>query len=309
MIHFPVKSVNIHYSYKFINNNNDLYMLLPYGKKGFMWFPYSEPKQTYFIEHKNDVIMTKSMKPIQTYMSKDMFQNTIVYGTLIDDNRFIMEDIYFYKNRDIHNSEFNDKLKYLYDVLKNSGDNSYETVYDMFPHLRNSVKLHFVSFTNDYSFLFHSVMDRIYDVHSVLTINKQNGKTGKLVLHNMYQYFKIEECQEGHPFSYDLLCYDKNNTVVQYTKSVLPSINISDKYNSFVRNNYRIDDIEMSDDENDDSMDSQTVKKSKNVVAKCIYDKHLKRWIPLKFYGQNKRLSTISNVKYTERLMNNSRII
>ena len=65
-----------------------------------------------------------------------------------------------------------------------------------------------------------------------------------------------------------------------------------------------IDDIEMSDDE-----DGFSDVKGKCVIAKCVYDKNLNRWIPLKFYNSKKRLSTISNIKYTERLMNGSRII
>ena len=227
MIDFPVKFVNNHYSYKFINNNNDLYMLLPYGKKGFMWFPYCEPKQCYFIEHKDDIIMTKNMKPVSSIVSHNVFQNTVIYGTYVDDNRFIVEDIYYYKNRDVQKLDFNKKLHLINDILCSSESRLEDMMYGLFPHLKNTVKLHFVSFTHDYSHLFLSIMDCVYDVHSVLTINKQNGKSGKLNLHKMYQYFKIQECQEGHPFSYDLFCNDANNDVVQYTKSVLPSISIS----------------------------------------------------------------------------------
>ena len=89
----------------------------------------------------------------------------------------------------------------------------------------------------------------------------------------------------------------------------MPSIHISDKYNAFIRNKYTIDDIEMSEDEEEYNDNYQTNNNIKTVIAKCVYDKHLKRWIPLKFYGEKKRVSTINNIKYTERLMNNSRII
>jgi hypothetical protein len=85
---------------------------------------------------------------------------------------------------------------------------------------------------------------------------------------------------------YNLHAYDRNNTPIFYDVAYIPNYKNSVYMNSLFRNikeNYNLDLIEESDDEEDfeDDRENKYVDLTKKIRMECVFHNKFKRWVPI----------------------------
>ena len=99
-----------------IKNNQDYYVFIPKGKKFYVWLKNEEPNKCYFLETYKKKIVNCEIKIVS--INKSLYNNTIFYGTLINNKDFIIEDVHYYKDKYVNMETFHNKCKnYFYPVF------------------------------------------------------------------------------------------------------------------------------------------------------------------------------------------------
>lgn len=135
--------------HKKVSCDYNVCIAIPVGKKCFAWFTfYGEKNVCFFIELNRD---KKASKITVSYMnySSELSKGTILYGTMVEDSVFLVDDIYYFCGTPIRNLLFSEKLGFLYtffnDLYKFSEDicislpmmwpiyekNDYECIYNI----------------------------------------------------------------------------------------------------------------------------------------------------------------------------------
>ncbi len=96
--------------------NSELVMAIPEGPKCFGWFTYyQEAPVCFIIDDKKQII-----KQVLCCFKTELAYGTIVYGTMISNNRFFaIEDIFHYKGSDVSRRNWGDKMGLFHSLLSN----------------------------------------------------------------------------------------------------------------------------------------------------------------------------------------------
>ena len=101
---------------------------------------------------------------------------------------------------------------------------------------------------------------------------------------------------------YNLYAYDEQKKLNLYDVAYIPNCKSSVYMNSLFRNikeNYNLDLIEESDDEDDfeDVREDKYVDTNLEIVMDCVYHTKFKRWVPIKvIYGGFLKVISLSNL-------------
>lgn len=104
--------------------NCDLAIVIPEGKKSFIWFTSLNDKMVCLLlelDNKNKKEI-KNIKIMNSCFSRTLCYGTIFYGTFfyhLNNPFFSIEDIFMYKGQDILNINMNSKFTKICDILKN----------------------------------------------------------------------------------------------------------------------------------------------------------------------------------------------
>ena len=250
----------------------------------------------------------KKTKKIQDIIVKNcIFDNmltsnngTIFYGTLLNINNyefFHIENIFYYKgNNIIRFNEFK-KWSYLESIVNKSfNKNIYSTKYINITLPIMSLDYNYVlSMLNNISYSLYCIQYRNPYKNQIYLNEKITVKVEK------YAVFNVKACERTDIY---MLYYIDNNKLKYYNIARIPNYKTSIFMNSLFRNireNYDIDEIEMSDDEEDfeDVSEDKYLKKNIDYNIKCVYNYKYKQWVPIEL--SNDKIVNKNNIMFLEK--------
>jgi hypothetical protein len=290
--------------------NCDLILAIPSGIKCFAWFTTFNDKYVciLFELENNDKKEIKNIRIINTCFSKSLCYGTIIYGTYfyhLNNPFFSIEDIFFYKNRDISRENWNNKFNKMANMIKSDMKQiSYNSNFVVFglPIITRSNEKMDTILNSDVKYKIHCI--QYYQLNKInsycsLQIDKFNIIADHNELKEIERIPKIivlEVKPDIQNDVYNLYCSDK----LSCGTACIPDYKTSVMMNKLFRNikeNEDLDKLEESDDE--EEFENPNVDKfvylDKSFKMKCHYNKKFKKWVPLEVVN-DKQLSSINDV-------------
>jgi len=291
----------------------DIYMLIPSGKKAFIWFSYWKDKNMCFIILLNKDNNFEDVLSYPVCFSSKLSLNTIIYGTLFSNNNmkhFSCEQLFYYKNSNVTDYTFLEKLS----ILK-----------DMFDH-----EIKQIAYNNEFLILGLPIMKTNYDQ----MISCINGLSYTVSLYTLYDLknkdptgsyrinkpvlpeaiFNVKPTLEMD--IYHLYCnnsinsnnsnnsINSNNSDKKHGLALIPSYRCSVMMNSIfrkIKENVNLDLLEESDDEYENTDVDRFVNLDYTFKMRCSYNKKFKKWQPIEVADNREKLTDYKDVIQLEK--------
>jgi len=297
--------------------NPELIFAIPKGTKCFAWFRKYENKNMCFILEvdTNNTSKIKHVKYVKCSYNKDLTlqTGTIFYGTLfshLGSSFYSIEDIFYYKNINLCNEKYSEKINYLAQIFKEDirqlKRDDYFVIFGLplcatsIEELNNKLTTisyettHFLNIKNNRKTLIPVINVNVnvnvnlkemeenipFPKEKTINIEKQY-KENKIPSENYLKTFKIKpNIQNDIYHIYDL----KENyiglaCIPDYETSVMMN-----KLFRSIKENDDLDKLEESDDE--DEFENENVDKFVNLNASykfvCKFNRKFKKWAPIK---------------------------
>lgn len=278
----PFYEKNLH---KKVNNNNNIYLIIPKGRKSFVWFTkYKGNNVCFFLNYNKKMRRYNNIEVCKCSFNSILTSGigTIFYGTHLNLNErtfFNVESLYYYKGYNLVNEKEYNKLNYLENIINL---NIKQRFYG-----KSSVVFGLSVISNNYDKII-KMLDKVS--FKVYAIQQRSWKHNKCYYNeritqerDKYAVFKVTASIETDIYK---LYYLNNGIIEYYSIADVPTYKDSTYLNSLFRNikeNYDLDDIEMSDDEEDfENVNSNKyLKKDVSYNMKCMYNYKFKKWRPI----------------------------
>ena len=273
------------------NENYDLCLAIPKGKKFFGWFTYYLDQPVFFLVDsikKNITFKYTSFDPILC--------NTVIYGTQFyykSNEVFSLEDVLIFQSKYINLYSFEEKLKLINFIFNNLHCNQIEKKFLMFgtPFISNNIdelyqnkNIPYVVYSYQYRNL--KKMSPYLNFVTEKSLNN-NYTTFKVIADNRQDIYKLY-CKEGF-----------------YGFASVSNLKISKLLNSIfrqIKESTNLDLLEESDEEEEFQNISDNKYNLNNIVyMTCKYNKKFNSWGPEKI-SKTKHLLTEDEIKKMERL-------
>jgi len=271
----------------------DVAVAIPYGKKAFLWCTFflgpQEQDAWLLLELGRDKKVTKAP---QTMVQADCLVpwsfGTVLYGVVLDDAQFVVEDILQCRGILCHKQTFGEKLAFFKELAPFLPPNVW------LPRMRAGTQ---TQFQDDLPYVVHHIQYRslhqilpyvniVADVSAVSTPSggPPEEAAPKYNLHKPHYkkacvFFVKADAQND---IYRI--YTKENTF--YGLAYIPNYKTSVFMNGIFRNiaeNRNLDALEESEDEDDfqDCRPNKYVDLTKGVNMECVFHTKFKRWVPV----------------------------
>jgi len=316
-----------------VPNSQDFLSAIPIGIKCFVWFSvYNKNNVCCILELNHNPLKGEKLKGIlEIKIMSCCFSSELVYGlgsifygTIFNNNYFTIEDIFYYKGKNVSQCIWYDKLIYLKLIMRNDIKQvSYNNSFIVFglPIMKKNLddinssinllpyKINYIQFRN---------YNKKNDSYILVNKPKLYEKTpyNKLSTKKLYQkpipqqnYEKSLNIRKEIIFKvkpdiindiYHLYCCDKDNKDMYYDLACIPDFKTSVLMNKLFRNikeNNNLDALEESDDEDefeDDKIDKFVfLDEIYNMI--CVYNNKFKKWIPIKVVDSKEEI-----IKYNQ---------
>lgn len=258
--------------------NNDYCVAIPYGKKYFAWFTYFEEKSTCVLLEIYKKTQISKIKNVISCYKESLATNTILYGTLVKNRFFFIEDIYYYKNKDVSHYSSKETIMLMKFILDNELKQSYV--------LNNSIIFGLPVMSTNYTELLSIIPTLSYNIYC-LQFRYANNKKKYNLLYSEAEISVIFTIKaEIKNDVYSLYC--KNGEVeeyydIAYIQDYKTSVLMNNVFRNIKENN-NLDALEESDDDeefeninNDKYVDTQVKR-----AFVCQYSNKFNKWIPIK---------------------------
>ncbi len=288
-------------------HNANIYSAIPLSDPYFLWFTsYGEQNYCFLLDlDPND---SKSLVPIKASVIQTGFNDKLAHGTILyghtfkhkQINCFSIDNIYYYKGKDISKYNYDEKLTIIKNIL--SGEVSQYALNKKYWILGLPV------LDNDVNNLIRNVEMLPYKTKYIKCRNMTTDKTlvfpyfkpGSNVLEANIdpQIFKVKAGIEQD--IYNLYTYNvKTNDYDYYDVAFIPDFNTSVFMNGIfrkIKENTNLDLLEESDDEDEfeNEKDDKYVDLEKSVKMLCEYNSKFNKWVPKKCV-QNKEKVVLLN--------------
>lgn len=272
--------------HKKVCNRNEIYMAIPFGQKYFLWFTYFQDMDVCILIELYPNKKIKKMRIINSCFKSDLSigKGTILYGTVVDDYFFCVEDIYYLSGFSLSNKCFKDRLDNIRFVLNDSIKQvsySKSHLYVVVPPL-----------STQYDAVAKESETLPYQIYGIKLINYLNPKMiHKIFIHKkekqkIVEIFKIKAANQNdiyYAYYYDT----KKREYVKHSRSLLiPTYTTSVLMNKLFRNikeNHNLDSLEESDDEEEfqNTSDEKYLKTNKEFKMQCMFNIKFKKWCPI----------------------------
>lgn len=257
----------------------DIYVVIPSGKKSFVWFTYWQDKNVCFLLLLNDKNNICDVKHYPVCFDTKLSLNTVMYGTLFSNNaltHFSCEQLFYYKGINTNKNTIMQNLN----ILKDMFDSDIKQV----------------AYTNDFLILGMPIMKTkfehalacinglSYNIHGIAFYNINNNSTLGIYKINKSStqeaVFEVKALLDAD--IYELYCL--NN--IKHGIAFIPSYKCSVMMNSLFRNikeNMNLDLLEESDDEEEyeNNNSDKFVDLTKSYNMRCVYNRKFKKWQPV----------------------------
>ena len=265
----------------------DVYVVIPSGKKAFVWFTYWQDKNVCFVLFLNDKNNICDIKPYPVCFDKKLSLNTVIYGTVFSTGNtlahFSCEQLFYYKgiNTINSNSTFTQQLSLFKDMFETDIKQvAYTTDFLILglPIMKTNFE-HALACINGLSYnvsgiAFYNVSGNKYNNNNILGIYKINKPTLPEAV------FQVKALLDAD--MYELYYSDD----VKCGIAMIPSYKCSVMMNSLFRNikeNMNLDLLEESDgeEEYENNSEDKFVNLTKSYNMRCVYNKKFKKWQPV----------------------------
>ena len=322
---------NIKLSYENISHkkvyNSDIILAIPEGKKCFAWFTTYNDNNVCFIMELAENKQIISIKNCKACFKSELVYNTIFYGTVFtisNSQFFTLEDIFYYKGKDVSRSNWHDKFVLFKNIMEHDiSQISYNNSFIVFglpilssqlSDLMSKIKkinykiqtIQFRSFDRIGHFFYMS-FDSIRNEPTV----KRNEPTVKRNNNTLKDTTKRETIFLVKPDIqndiYHLYCNDDKDVTVYYDLAGIPDFTTSVIMNKLFRNikeNQNLDTLEESDDEEEFQNENtdRFVYLEKSYKMICAYHYKFKKWVPLRLAkDQNVKMITHGELSLLEK--------
>jgi len=316
-------------SHKKVSTDYDVCLAIPIGKKAYMWFTFYHDQDVCIL-----LDMNREKKIVKATVLKQpcpvgLETGTVVYGTVIqpvnvvvDDVRFVIEDIFYYCGIAINKSHFHEKLQFL---LKAMPLLTKQQVEFRLPNMWEFEKLPDGTLPETLAKCQGLTSDSIHHIqyrsfHTIMpylniVINKKPYSTNNISEQKkdamahislpkppnnidfskpQYKYPTVFQVKADLQYDiYHLYAYGKNSQPTYYNVAYIPNYKTSVFMNGIFRNireNKNLDYIEESDDENEfeNCQEDRFVNLEKTVLMECVFNSKFKKWTPIREVSKNK---------------------
>ena len=265
----------------------DLFMIIPKGPKAFLWFTYIEDKNVAILLLLNREGNVKSLDIYPVCFNNELSYGTLLYGTFFDINsnhHFSCEDIFTYKGNYINKYMLKHKLQIYEELFTN---NMLQKTYNS-----NFIIVGLPVWVSSYMNAINIINTLPYKVYAVKQFNMRDldGKSLGISLYKentkLEAIFKIRAGVDSD--IYNLYTSDNKFYNVAAITSYKQSILLNSIFRS-IKENTNLDYIEASDDEEEfeNVETNKYVDLDKCVLMNCVYNKHFKKWEPVKIVNNN----------------------
>lgn len=280
---------NLKLSYETTHNkvSSDMYYLIPSGKKHLLWFTYFEDKKVCLLVELNRGIRDiKNIVVVPQIFDKKLVLGTILYGTLFNiENKkyFSIENIHFYKGRNIEQSTEHYKLEMIQMMLSTELKQAFLT--------SNGVCVGLPIIENSFESAIKTASTLKYNIYSVQNRNVYATNS----TYNSVLYRNMDVDTHKHIFAvkadlqtdvYYLYVKNKSNLLEKYDITMIPNFKTSAFMNSIfrkIKENKNLDALEESDDEDEfeNIREDKFVDLNKCVHMECSYNAKFNKYVPL----------------------------
>ena len=291
---FPnIKLSYEHITHKKVHTYN--YMIaMPSGIKAFAWFSVYKDKRVCYILEKQHIYIANVMASSQLNYGI----GTIFYGTILTSTSFCIEDVYYYKGKQIKNYSFMDKLTLYKDFFKhdighcdNLGpcDNLGFMRFGL-PVIERKSTMSNVAY--NISYIKYICNNTIINSH-ILSENIEKPQ-----LPQLSQLPRVNEKRQSQEVIFNVKPHIQNDIYMLHTYhnskddyyyglAYIPTYTTSVMMNSIFRNikeNANLDKLEESDSEEEFENDNvdKFVYLDKSCYMVCVYNSKFKKWVPIK---------------------------
>ena len=273
---FPnIKLSYEHITHKKVHTFN--YMIaIPSGIKAFAWFSVYKDKRVCYILEKQHIYIANVMASSQLNFGI----GTIFYGTILTSTSFCIEEIYYYKGKQIKNYSFTDKLTLYKDFFKHDIGHCDDLGFMRFglPVIERKSTLSNVAY--NISYIKYICDNTIINSHILSeSIEKPPSRQSQEVIFNVKPHIQND--------IYMLHTYHNSKDDYYYGLAYIPTYTSSVMMNSIFRNikeNANLDKLEESDSEEEFENDNvdKFVYLDKSCYMVCVYNAKFKKWVPIK---------------------------
>jgi hypothetical protein len=269
--------------------NADIIIATQEGNKCFAWFTsYKKVNVCFILETTNTQYKhIQNVEIVVTSFSDKLALGTILYGTIFSFNKtrcFNVEDIFYYKGKNISKKPFLEKLYILKDMLSNDlCQNALIREYMVFglPFMSN----HFNSFIKEVELLPYKVTNIQYRYNNNNKILSAKYFKPRREPTNQLKNTIFKVTPDIQNDIYNLFIY-KNGKEELYDTAFIPDYKTSVLMNKLFRNikeNDNLDALEESDDESEfeNFKEDKYVYLDREFKMNCQYNAKFKRWVPI----------------------------
>ena len=269
-----------------VKHNSDIYLSIPKGRKYFAWLTYYKSSPCCLLlelnKYKNSI---NSIKIVNTSFNKILStkSGTIFYGTLFIVNNtsfFNIENIYYFKGKNISNENQLNKINTISYILKNHINNVLFTSQNMIFGLPN--------IDTNYNKLLETIKSLPYDVyciqHRSLTSNYPFKNERVKIEKKIYANLLVKPHLQND--IYEVFCHGNDKKLISRGLMYIPDYKTSIFMNKLfrtIKENDNLDALEESDDEEEfeNISPDKFVDMDTSYVMSCLYSNKFKYWIPL----------------------------
>lgn len=278
--------------------SSDIYVVIPKGRKYLLWFTYYKNNNVCFLmELTGRRLIFKSLEFVSVSFRDELSFGTILYGTLINYEKtrfFTVENIYFYKGKDISKQLFSEKLLTITHLFKNNvksicfGKNGLSLGV---PVIKTTFQ-EAVDSTETLPYQTYCIQSRLVNTHANF-LNFVHEQAEK----NMV--FQIRADVQND--IYNLYCY-KNGDFEFYDIAQIQNYKTSVFMNDIfrtIKENQNLDYLEESDDEDEfeNISEDKFVDLTKRVNMICSFNNKFNKWSPLRSVSSKDKIATFDELR------------
>ena len=279
---FPnIKLSYEHITHKIVHTFN--YMIaMPSGIKAFAWFSIYKDKRVCYILEKQHIYIVNVIASSQLNYGI----GTIFYGTILTSTSFCIEEIYYYKGKQIKNYSFMDKLTLYKDFFKHDIGPCDNLGFMRFglPVIERKSTMANVGY--NIAYIKYICDNSIINSHILESVEKRESLPVEVVF-NVKPHIQTD--------IYTLHTYHNSRDDHYYGLAYIPTYKTSVMMNSIFRNikeNADLDKLEESDSEEEFENDNvdKFVYLDKSCYMVCVYNSKFKKWVPIKLAEKGAKL-------------------
>ena len=285
-----------------VSAHPDYYSLIPKGKKLLLWTTYFKQynKISFALELNRGNI--ENIRHVHIPNDKSHAYGSILYGTAFSKNCFCIENIHYYKGRNVEKATSKEQLELCKDYMKLCYSDIHKSM-----HWSFTMGIPYMCVDMDECVRMQNLVPyRVFSIqHKKFHWNNKKihfsfvKNSVPVPTHNNVSFIVMADVQNDVYHAY----YNDNDE--SYSTLYIPDIKTSTMMNKLFRNikeNDNLDALEESDDEDDfeNINENKYVLENRKYVIDCAYNAKFKKWYPVKL-SKNKHCETsLQDVKKYE---------